>query len=352
MWIERTGKTLRLCERYTGIDGKQHKASVSLLRDTPQARKRAQEELLQKISDKSTLTAQTSLKRLIEAYIEQKDIKPSTRVNYESSFKQILVILGDITAGTLTAPYALRRLSESNKAQSTLNRYIVLLNGLIEWSYQFGYMQERIHIAPFKIKSKKRDASQEYLEADELKDVLHQLEGSMTGYLCRFLALTGCRVGEASALTWADVDDRYIHITKAYKLENGISSPKTEHSVRDIYIQPELRSFLQEYKKYRLIHMTAYGIRSELLFFTMKGLPYTPNVLLTNLKKVNCSKHLHPHIFRHTHTALLAEQGLSLEAIARRLGHSSSDITKRIYFHVTEKLKERDEEALSKVSIL
>lgn len=352
MWIESTKKGKRLCDRYRGADGKMHKASVELLRDTPQARRKAQEELLKRISDKSTLTNETDLKRLAEFYLLQKDIKPSTLVNYESAFKQILDILGNITIGSLTAPYVLRRLSESGKAQSTINRYIVLLNSLLEWSYQYGYMTERVHIAPMKAKSRKRDASMEYLESDELKDVLHQLEGTMAGYLCRFLALTGCRVGEASALTWDDIDERYIHITKAYKRENGISTPKTEHSVRDIFIQPELRTFLREYRKFRLIHMTAYGIRSDLLFFSMKGSPYTPNLLTTNLRKVVCPKHLHPHIFRHTHTALLAEQGLTLEAIARRLGHSSSDITKRIYFHVTEKLKERDEEALSKVSIL
>ena len=70
------------------------------------------------------------------------------------------------------------------------------------------------------------------------------------------------------------------------------------------------------------------------------------------MRKLESPKHLHPHIFRHTHTALLAEQGISLDAIARRLGHSNSDVTKQIYFHVTKKLKKLDENALDKVSIL
>ena len=52
MWIEKTKKGLRLCDRYKGADGKIHKASVELLRDTPQARRKAQEELLKRISDK------------------------------------------------------------------------------------------------------------------------------------------------------------------------------------------------------------------------------------------------------------------------------------------------------------
>lgn len=352
MWIEKSRNGLRLCERYVGADGKSHKASAPLARDTSQARRKAHEELLRKISDNSTLGSEMQFSRLVEAYIESRDVKPSTRKNYENAFGQIMDALGDITTGSLTAPYALRRLSETKKAQSTLNRYIVLLNSLLEWSYQFGYMQEKIHIAPLRVKARKRDASQEYLEADELRDVLHQLEGSMAGYICHFLALTGCRIGEASALTWQDIDDRYIHITKAYKPENGLSTPKTESSVRDIFIQPELRDFLRSYRKWRLVHMTAYGIRTDMLFFTDRGSHIIPQNVQRALDKVESPKHLHPHIFRHTHTALLAEQGMSLEAIARRLGHSSSDITKRIYFHVTEKLKARDEDAMSRVSIL
>lgn len=351
MWIERTSKGLRMCERYVGLDGKTHRACVTLARDTAQARRRAQEELQRIISHKSTLGDVIALNRLVELYLDSRELKPSTRLNYESAFRQIVDILGDLTTASLTAPQALRRLSESKKAQSTLNRYIVLLNGLLAWSYDFGYMSEKVHIRSFKEKQIKSDASENYLEADELSDVLHQLEGSMAYYVSRFLVLTGCRIGEASALTWDDIDDRYVHITKAWKRENGTSTPKTAHSVRDIFIQPELRTFLREYRKYRLIHMTAYGIRTELLFFSDVGTHYESHHLIRALQRVSCEKHLHPHIFRHTHTALLAEQGMSLDAISRRLGHSNSNITKEIYFHVTEKLKARDEEAMSRVTI-
>ena len=96
----------------------------------------------------------------------------------------------------------------------------------------------------------------------------------------------------------------------------------------------------------------AYKIRTDLLFFSRSGTYIRDANLLRMLSKVKCPKHLHPHIFRHTHTALLAEQGVSLDAIARRLGHADSNITKRIYFHVTKKIKKLDENALDKVSIL
>lgn len=349
MWIERTKTGLRLCERYEGADGRLHRACVALAKDTAQARKKAQEELQKIIADKSTIGEIMPFSRLVELYLSR-DMKPSTRNNYENAFRQISILLGDITTASLTAPYVRRKLSESGKAESTLNRYLLLLNGLLEWAFDFGYLPEKLYVKSFKVKDKKKDTSEDYLEAEELSNVLGQLQG-MPYYVCRFLALTGCRIGEASALTLDDLGDRYIHITKAWKRDNGTTSPKTSHSVRDIFIQPELRDFLKEYKHWRLIHMTAYGIRTDLLFFSERGSHIEPQGISRHLRKVESEKRLHPHIFRHTHTALLAEQGLSLEAIARRLGHADSGITKRIYFHVTEKLKQRDEEALSKITI-
>lgn len=218
MWIEQTSSgSLRLYDRYKGLDGKLHKISVPLDRDTAQARRKAQEQLQLKIMDKSSIVSRISLNRLVELYLSKKDIKPSTLSNYRSAYGQLIDIIGDVNISILTAPYVRRRLSESDKAQSTLNRYIMLLNGLFEWSYQYGYMLERIHITPIREKTKKKDADQEYLEASELKEVIDLLDGTMAGYVCKFLALTGCRVGEASALTWNDIDERYIQITLKFQ---------------------------------------------------------------------------------------------------------------------------------------
>ena len=352
MWIEKTKTGLRLCDRYKGVDGRLHKASVSLAKDTPQARKKASEELLNRIAVNCANVDNPSFKWLVTRYLDAKDAKPSTIMNYTNAFKQMELIFGDVLINKMTAPYIKRKLSESGKAPKTLNRYLMLLHDFMFWCADQGYIETIPQVKKFLDKSPKKDPSQEYLEADELRDVLNQVEGSLTYYMIKFLSLTGCRIGETSALTVDDIDDKYIHITKAYKIENGVSTPKTASSVRDIYIQPELKELLKEYKEWRLLYMMAHKIRTNLLFFSSKGTHITEQNLNKRLKHIKCEKNLHPHIFRHTHTALLAEQGLSLELIARRLGHVDSTITKRIYFHVTEKIKEKDEKALDKVSIL
>lgn len=352
MWVEKTSTGFRLCDRYEGFDGKLHKVSVSLAKDTPQARRVAQRELQEKIMSKSSTVSEMSLNRLVGLYLSEKDIKQSTRTNYENAFKQLCSILGDIQINKLTAPYIKRKLTDSGKAPKTLNRYLALFHDFQGWCVEYGYMESILLIKSFPDKAAKRDPSLEYLEASELQNVLDQLVGSMAYYVVKFLALTGCRAGEMTALTLDDIDQKYIHITKAYHVQNGIATPKTSSSVRDIYIQPELAALLKEYKEWRLLHMMASKIRTDKLFFNQRGGWMTYECLGVRLKAVESPKHLHPHIFRHTHVALLAEQGMSLEAIARRLGHVDSNITKMIYYHVTEKVKERDENLLNCINLL
>ena len=55
---------------------------------------------------------------------------------------------------------------------------------------------------------------------------------------------------------------------------------------------------------------------------------------------------------RHTHVALMAEQRIPLDVISRRIGHANSKVTREIYFHVTKKMKERDNQLVQAVKIL
>ncbi|HJF84281.1 MAG TPA: tyrosine-type recombinase/integrase [Megamonas hypermegale] len=63
--------------------------------------------------------------------------------------------------------------------------------------------------------------------------------------------------------------------------------------------------------------------------------------------KAGIKKNIHPHIFRHTHASLLAEAGTQLEVISQRLGHSSSNITRKIYLHITQNLEQKSIEKFS-----
>ena len=64
-------------------------------------------------------------------------------------------------------------------------------------------------------------------------------------------------------------------------------------------------------------------------------------VLRETLAKMLRDEGLNAHSFRHTHTTVLAEIGVSAKAIAGRLGHADATITQNLYTHNTEKLQEK-----------
>lgn len=79
---------------------------------------------------------------------------------------------------------------------------------------------------------------------------------------------------------------------------------------------------------------------------------YTYNKYLKANTLQLIGRELTPHAMRHTHASLLAEHGVDLETISRRLGHGDSRVTKEIYLHVTKTLKEKDDAQIAKVKIL
>ena len=347
MWTENG----RLYDRYKGNDGEWHKASVVLTKDTPQARRSAEKALKDKIEGILSAKEEKRLNELISDYLAHKDIKPSSLRNYRAGFNKIIELLDDATVSELSAPFIKRKIIESGKDAVTTNRYTLLLNTLFKWAYEYGYINKPVKISPEKAKKKIREASELYLEADELKKLLDEMQGTHYGYICSFMALTGCRIGEAVALTLEDIGEKYITITKTYDPNNKvINTPKTATSERKIFIQSELRAMLKEYLEWRRINMMAHGIRTNLLFYSYNGGYFSAETLRIRLHEIDPK--LHPHIFRHTHVALLAEQGLPLDTISRRLGHADSHITKDVYFHVTKKMRENDEKLLEKVSFL
>ena len=139
------------------------------------------------------------------------------------------------------------------------------------------------------------------------------------------------------------------------QLNKIITSTKTETSEREVYLQNELLEFIKNKLNYNKQLQISTGIRSDLLFFNLKGerLNY---FALNKYFKENCMKYLNKtltlHSLRHTHASLMFEQGMSLEAISERLGHSNSAITKEVYLHITNKMKDKYNSEIKDIHIL
>lgn len=249
----------------------------------------------------------------------------------------------------------------SSDTPTTYNERLKHYKALIRWGYRNDLVKDISYLD--KLQKMKEPSVREkdkfkYMEHDELNLVLSHMKIEKWKLLTEFLALTGCRIGEAIALNDDDLDleAREITINKTYAYTIGqLSSAKTDASHRVIFIQDELIACI---KKMRNL------IREEKLMFRYRSNIFVPDIdggyisyyayakyLKENTAAV-IGRTLSPHSLRHTHTSMLAESGVPLETISRRLGHADSKITREIYLHVTEKMKDKDNEFINKVSIL
>lgn len=208
------------------------------------------------------------------------------------------------------------------------------------------------------------DISSKYLTKEELQTFLDlakeycQKKNLYFYPMCILLAHTGMRVGEASALVWDNIDfkRKSIHVESTLYIGKKCewirqSTPKTLSSIRDIPISDYLISVLKRWKIQQLEYRLLYRLQNKQpspddFVFTKKisdrEVPIRTdgfNGICKRIeKKYSLAKHIHAHIFRHTHASLLAETGkVSLEEIQDRLGHANDETTRRIYLHVTEK---------------
>ena len=369
MWIEETknGK-FKFVERYTDyITGKQKKVSVTMDKNTPKNRKLAIELLNKKIKkNRPVEQKELTLGELIERYrsYQEKVVKGSTCKRNYFSTKAISDILGaDTLVNRLSASYVISKLLNSNKSPTTLNGYLKRFRAMINWAFKNDMIEDISFLSKIENfkeeKSKRERIEDKFLEVSEVNMLIKNIKKSNClhwYYLTQFLLLSGLRIGEAVALTINDVDinNRLIYITKTYDMHtNQITSPKTRCSVREVYMQDELLNIIKKsilyFKELKMLH----DINNDLLFTNASGCRVEYNsfekFLRENSKGID--KKITAHILRHTHASLLLAEGISIDTISRRLGHENSKITKEIYLHITEKLKEKDNESIKNIKL-
>jgi integrase len=208
----------------------------------------------------------------------------------------------------------------------------------------------------------KDEMEEKYLELNELKTFVHVI--SKHGLIhdeaiFLLLTFTGMRVGELLALKWKDIlfDTKEISITKTlYNIESKKESyqlltPKTLTSIRKISIDDKLISLLKKHRQIQnqqKMRMRTIWHDEDFVITRDDGYPMSPRFVHYRMKRLESFYHkvegvkkkkLHPHLLRHTHTAMLTEAGADLRAIMQRLGHSDSKTTLSVYTHITEKLK-------------
>lgn len=348
MYCQKRNGKYRFFESYIDPHTHEHKtASVTLDRNTVKSRAKAQELLFARISalkGQNDNSPVMTLKQLSEAHIayQKAHVAPQTVIGDEKSAKAVLRILGENTkVSAIDAKYITRRLDATDESNTRKNSRLKYIRKLFRWAYRYNYIEDGSwvdHLGRYKDSAKKR-RSAKYLEADELKVLLDAINIDKYKTLTAFLALSGLRIGEALALTWDDIDldAKTIRVDKTLSLVTyEIGPTKTEESTRTVHIQDELAQIIAEMPEncFRSVQYPAYN----------KFLKETTERVL--------GRRLSTHSLRHTHVSLLAAQLVPYEVISHRVGHVDSKITKEIYTHVTQAMRDKDAEILDGIHLL
>lgn len=360
---------------YLGVDkvtGKDVKTSITgrTKKEVKQKTKEAEIAFLQNGSTRFQASNITTYKELASLWWEsyKHTVKPNTQLNVRRLLdNHILPLFGSYKLDKLTTPLiqnVVNKLADkTNKGEEGAFLYYDSLHALNKRILQYGVVMQAIPfnparevILPRNTQKAKREKIKHF-DNQELKkflDYLDSLNLNKFRYyyentLYKFLLATGCRINEALALSWSDIDldNAVVHITKTlnYKLETN--SPKSKSSLRDIDIDQATVSMLKQYKRRQVQEAWQIG-RSETVVFSDFIHEYPNNRTLqtrlrTHFKRAKVTN-IGFHGFRHTHASLLLNSGIPYKELQHRLGHSTLSMTMDVYSHLS---KENAKKAVS-----
>ena len=178
--------------------------------------------------------------------------------------------------------------------------------------------------------------------------------------LWHFLAMTGCRRGEALGLQWGNVDLENARVTIDKALvevgeEVQLSEPKSARGRRTIALDPETLAVLRAHHRAQAQERLRCGASwhdTGFVFVTEDGCSLTPWRISTAFQQLRRRAGLPQiplHGLRHTYATVALSSGINPRIVSGRLGHSTVAFTLDVYSHV---LPQADEEAAVRIAAL
>ena len=185
--------------------------------------------------------------------------------------------------------------------------------------------------------SKRQSASKE----DEEK--ICKSTSSLIGILAYTYLTTGCRRGEALAITPQDIDveNKTLSITKTVEWVNSSpqikNCPKTESGNRIIPITDKLIKLFSPFMEQPYIFLNEKGKLFGDSHITKMWNRYKKEI------GISCT----PHELRHSYATILFDAGIDVKTAQVWLGHADINTTLNIYTHLSDRKKEESSRKLS-----
>lgn len=364
-WTERPNGTWKLSVSYKGVGRKYFYGD----KQTCLKKKNEFEALLDKglVGEKDIL-----FKDFAKAWlknVKMPTVKPTTYDNLERMVNNHLIKqFGDLELkqidGYIIQTFLINKMKADGFAHGTIKQNYSTLGSILKYATLRGKIDKN-PIAEVALPKKELFNKKEtrYLSKDERDALiatcnLKYKTGRFyfkNGPFYIFLMYTGCRIGEAVALKWSDIDfeNRTATIGRTmvlYKERTGKnvktvfkdqSTTKTGRT-RKIYLSDMAINALMDLKSSSTYEPNGYILPGKIkdkpvrILTTQKSF----NKIVKRAGIASCSV----HSLRHTFVSLMVHNNIPIPMIAQMVGHSNIGTTMKTYTHL---LKETQHEAMS-----
>jgi integrase len=180
---------------------------------------------------------------------------------------------------------------------------------------------------------RKQQVERPVLSPSEVEKVAQACKNERDAVLLRFLAYSGCRIGEALALRWVNVDleSRTVRICESISSNTGkpLLRPTKTYASRTIDIPRKVAEQLLTLQKSQSVTALVFanGSGGVLYYRNWRSRCFDPAAKRAGVKVL-------PHDLRSTCASLLIDAGASPKDVQVHLGHSSIAITMNVYARV------------------
>jgi len=231
--------------------------------------------------------------------------------------------------------------TEKGLSPNTIRKHHILLHTALKAAYRQGVLSA--NPAQRATPPQATSASVQYYTPTHLGLLLREVEGLPLELPVKLVCHLGLRRSELLGLRWRDVDlqagllsVRRVRTTVGYRVVE--KPPKTFDSCRTLSIRSldGLLVLLRQIRAKRLRDDIPCS-PDDYLVLNGAGEPWHPNVLSADLASFVEARRLPPitfHGLRHTFASMANSARVPMYQISRAMGHSSPNITQRIYTHL------------------
>ena len=284
-------------------------------------------------------------------------LAPKTIANYRYlTERHLRPLLGekrlqDLKPSDVRSAY--QALAQRGYSRSLLHQMRVILKGALHEALLDEVVSRNVAEVA-RLPSFKRTRVARALDQGEARRFLAVAHEQRLGVLFEFVIATGLRRGEVCALSWKNVDLNVgiLRVRENLTVVNGqatLGVPKTESGIRDLHLAPETVTLLRRHREQQAAE---FPFASPHVFTNRAGARLYPDSLTKISGRIAVKAGLGTvrfHDLRHTYASLMLSQGVPMEVVSEKLGHSRPSTTADIYRHIYLEEHERHTIALTEL---